>query len=161
MEPKTIPTAVMYHRCPLGMLRLEANGRGLCAVRLCGAPPPCPGQAEAPSPVLQAAATQLDEYFAGQRRSFALPLAPQGTPFQQRVWAALCQIPYGETRTYGQVAAMAGNPRACRAVGMANHANPLMIVVPCHRVIGKNGGLTGYACGLEVKRALLALERGG
>ena len=88
-----------------------------------------------------------------------MPLAPSGTPFQQRVWNALCQIPYGKTRTYGEVAKMAGNPKASRAVGMANHRNPILILIPCHRVIGSYGSLTGYAAGLETKKYLLQLEK--
>ena len=104
------------------------------------------------------APAQLREYFAGTRRTFDLPLAPRGTAFQQRVWAALRAIPYGETCTYGELAAAIGSPSASRAVGMANHHNPIPIVIPCHRVIGANGTLTGYAGGLEIKRKLLALE---
>lgn len=110
------------------------------------------------SPILDEAETQLHEYFAGTRQSFDLPLAPAGTPFQRAVWDALCAIPYGETRTYAQIAAAVGNPKVCRAVGMANNRNPIAILIPCHRVIGANGSLTGYAGGLEVKKALLALE---
>ena len=110
------------------------------------------------SPLLDAAEAQLREYFAGTRRTFDLPLAPRGTAFQQRVWAALRAIPYGETCTYGELAAAIGSPSASRAVGMANHHNPIPIVIPCHRVIGANGTLTGYAGGLEIKRKLLALE---
>lgn len=110
------------------------------------------------SPLLLRARTELEEYFAGRRREFDLPLAPHGTPFQQRVWQALRAIPYGSTCTYGELAAAVGNPRASRAVGMANHRNPLPILIPCHRVIGASGALTGYAGGLEWKRRLLAIE---
>ena len=109
--------------------------------------------------LLRRAARELEEYFAGERRDFTLPLAPAGTPFQQRVWRALEAIPYGETRTYAQIAAAVGNPRAVRAVGGANHRNPLPVVIPCHRVIGADGSLTGYAGGLERKTLLLGLER--
>ncbi len=111
------------------------------------------------TPVLRQAIAELEAYFAGSRREFTLPLAPVGTPFQHKVWQALQTIPYGETRSYGQIAAQAGNPRACRAVGMANNRNPLVIVVPCHRVVGSDGSLTGYAGGLEVKKFLLQLEK--
>lgn len=111
-------------------------------------------------PVLRKARAQLNEYFAGQRRAFELPLAARGTPFQQQVWRALCDIPYGETTSYGALAARLGQPTASRAVGAANGRNPIGIVVPCHRVIGSAGALTGYAGGLERKQALLALERG-
>jgi methylated-DNA-[protein]-cysteine S-methyltransferase len=110
------------------------------------------------SPVLEQARHQLAEYFSGTRRTFSLPLHPKGTPFQQTVWQALQQIPYGETRSYGEVAQMIGNPNACRAVGLANNRNPLAIFIPCHRVIGTDGRLTGYAGGLHVKRLLLSLE---
>ena len=101
---------------------------------------------------------QLDEYFAGTRREFELPLRPRGTPFQLRVWRALCGIGYGETISYAELAARIGNPAARRAVGAANGRNPLPIVIPCHRVIGRDGSLVGFGGGLEVKRALLALE---
>lgn len=104
--------------------------------------------------------SQLAEYFAGDRKSFDLQLNPKGTEFQKRVWAQLVAIPFGETRSYGQLAATLGNPGASRAVGRANATNPIAIVVPCHRVIGTNGTLTGYAGGLSMKEALLDLERG-
>lgn len=109
--------------------------------------------------LLLRAAEELDEYFAGRRRDFTLPLAPRGTVFQQAVWKALRSIPYGQTRTYGEIARQIGHPRACRAVGMANHRNPIAIVIPCHRVIGNDGSLTGYAAGVGIKAQLLALER--
>ena len=101
---------------------------------------------------------QLGEYFAGRRRSFSLKLAPRGTEFQRATWRALCEIPYGQTISYGELARRVGRPAASRAVGAANGANPLPIVVPCHRVIGKDGSLTGFGGGLPVKRALLELE---
>ena len=103
---------------------------------------------------------QLEAYFAVKLLQFDLPLAPRGTPFQQEVWRQLCLIPYGETRSYGQIAEAMGRPKAVRAVGAANGANPIGIVVPCHRVIGSSGSLTGYAGGLPVKRFLLELESG-
>jgi methylated-DNA-[protein]-cysteine S-methyltransferase len=105
-------------------------------------------------------ATQLTAYFEGRRRAFELPLAPEGTPFQMRVWNALLEIPYGETISYGELAARIGDRSASRAVGLANGSNPLPIVIPCHRVIGSNGKLTGYGGGLPIKERLLALERG-
>ena len=107
-----------------------------------------------------AARAQLAEYFAGTRREFDLPLAPSGTPFQERVWAALREIPYGETTSYGELAEHIGSPGAARAVGLANGRNPIGIVVPCHRVVGSTGALTGYGGGIETKRKLLAAERG-
>jgi methylated-DNA-[protein]-cysteine S-methyltransferase len=108
---------------------------------------------------LEKAVSQLRSYFAGEREEFDLPLAPEGTPFQQEVWRQLCEIPYGETISYGELARRMGNPRASRAVGLANGSNPIPIVIPCHRVIGSNGKLTGYGGGLPIKEKLLALER--
>jgi methylated-DNA-[protein]-cysteine S-methyltransferase len=105
-------------------------------------------------------AHQLDAYFAGELRDFDLQLAPAGTPFQQQVWSALRAIPYGETASYGEIASTVGQPGAARAVGGANNRNPIAIIVPCHRVIGAGGSLTGYGGGLERKRKLLALEAG-
>ena len=111
------------------------------------------------SAVLVRARHQLEEYFAGMRRTFDLPLAPRGTPFQQRVWARLQCIEYGATLSYGALATALGNPKASRAVGLANGSNPIPIVIPCHRVIGANGSLTGFGGGLPIKSALLTLER--
>lgn len=105
------------------------------------------------------AARQLEEYFQGKRKTFKLPLKLKGTEFQKLVWDALLTIPYGETRSYSEIACQIGRPKASRTVGMANHRNPVAIVVPCHRVIGKNGSLTGYAGGLDKKERLLDLER--
>ncbi len=102
---------------------------------------------------------QIREYLAGARRAFDFPYELRGTEFQRKVWSALCRIPYGETRTYRQIAEEVGSPKAYRAVGMANHENPVAIAVPCHRVIGSNGALVGYGGGLEMKRALLDLEK--
>lgn len=112
------------------------------------------------SPVLAEAGKQLKEYFDGTRRDFDLPLNPEGTDFMLRVWKALQEIPYGETRSYRDIAAMAGNSKACRAVGMANNRNPISIFIPCHRVIGSNGDLVGYGGGLDKKTFLLELEKG-
>jgi methylated-DNA-[protein]-cysteine S-methyltransferase len=109
-------------------------------------------------PEFAALRRQLDEYFAGDRTGFDLPLAPRGEPFRQRVWALLRQIPYGETRSYGQLARELGDPALAQAVGSANGRNPLSVIVPCHRVVGADGSLTGYAGGLERKRFLLELE---
>jgi methylated-DNA-[protein]-cysteine S-methyltransferase len=104
------------------------------------------------------AASQLEAYFSGKLKSFNVKLAPEGTEFQKSVWKALCEIPYGETQTYKDIAISIGNPKAYRAVGFANNRNPIAIIVPCHRVIGANGKLTGYASGLDVKAFLLRLE---
>lgn len=149
--------AVLYHITPVGLLRLCADESGVCGVYFVrqATEAACPENA-----LLQRTARELDEYFAGKRKAFGLPLSLHGTPFQLRVWAALQQIPYGETRSYAQVAAMAGNAKACRAVGMANHRNPVSILVPCHRVINADGGLGGYGGGLDVKKFLLTLEKG-
>lgn len=102
---------------------------------------------------------ELKEYFAGKRKNFTIPCVMQGTDFQKKVWRVLSEIPYGEVRTYKEIAVQTGNPKACRAVGMANHNNPIPIIIPCHRVVGSNGKLTGYAGGLEIKEKLLELER--
>ena len=111
------------------------------------------------SDVIQRAMGQLDEYFTGSRMTFDIPLHLCGTEFQKRVWLSLPYIPYGETRSYGEIAAAIGNPKACRAIGGANHNNPIMIMIPCHRVIGANGSMTGYGGGLPVKEYLLELEQ--
>ncbi len=142
---------------PIGALELVGDEVGLTHVRLPSPtePPGPPGEVAGP---LRSAAAQLGEYFSGARTAFELPLAPQGTDFQLAVWKALAEIPYGETITYGELAARVGRPGACRAVGQANGANPLPIVLPCHRVVAAGGQLGGYSGGLEVKRRLLALE---
>ena len=113
------------------------------------------------TPFIKEAYRQFYEYLIGERRSFDLPFKLTGTDFQNRVWKALCEIPYGETRSYKQIAEAIGNPKAVRAVGMANNRNPLLVLVPCHRVIGCNGQLVGYAAGLEKKQFLLDLEKPG
>jgi methylated-DNA-[protein]-cysteine S-methyltransferase len=113
------------------------------------------------APLVADTSRQLAEYLDGKRREFELPLDPHGTPFQKRVWNALRRIPYGKTKSYGEVARTAGSPRGARAVGMANHDNPIAIVVPCHRVIAADGSLGGYACGLDFKRKLLNIEAAG
>ena len=143
---------------PVGRLRLAQQGGALCALAPASAPLPAPWR-QGDSPLLALARRELEAYFAGRLRRFSVPLAPAGTAFQRSCWAALCRIPYGETRTYGQQAAALGRPRAARAVGSANRANPIMILIPCHRVIGANGALTGYAGGLAMKQFLLGLER--
>ncbi len=160
---------------PIGPLILVASGRGLRAVlwspddahRVGGAtldelsPRPSmapPGSAET---ILQQAAEELEAYFEGTRRSFDVPLDPVGTPFQQQAWAALRTIPYGETVSYGEQAERLGDRRKARAVGAANGRNPISIIVPCHRVVGSNGALTGFAGGLDVKAWLLDHERFG
>lgn len=147
---------------PVGTLTLVASDCGLSAILWeddepsrvrTGSPVESPEH-----PVLRETANQLQAYFAGKLNEFDLPLDLVGTPFQQKVWAALQTIPYGETRSYADIARQIGHPTAFRAVGAANGRNPVSIVVPCHRAIGANGSLTGFAGGLEIKRRLLALE---
>lgn len=147
------------YESPCGPLTLISNGAALTDLQFEN-----PRYAYAPAPagsdsILDQARRQLDQYFAGKLRVFDLPLAPQGTPFQQRVWQALLTIPYGMTRSYGQQAAAIGSPQASRAVGLANGRNPISIIVPCHRVIGANGSLTGYGGGMARKQLLLELEQ--
>jgi len=110
------------------------------------------------TPLTDKTANQLNEYFEGKRKVFDIPLNPQGTDFQRKVWKALEAIPYGETRSYKDIATAVGNPKACRAVGLANNKNPIWIIIPCHRVIGANGSLTGYGGGIDMKRKLLDKE---
>jgi len=143
---------------PVGRLRLITDGAALTAIELRARGPA--GDPALAHPVLRRAARQLAAYFAGRRRAFDLPLAPQGTPFQRAVWTALLDVPYAATASYADIARRIGRPTAVRAVGAANGANPLPIVVPCHRVIGSDGRLTGYAGGLGMKETLLRLEGG-
>lgn len=151
---------VLWHATPLGPMCLVATDAGLCGACFAQARPDAPTPtAGAPGPILAMAARQLDEYFAGRRRAFDLPLLPHGTPFQAAVWKALQCIPYGETRSYAQIAAMIGRPGACRAVGAANAANPLWVFIPCHRVVRADGNVGGYAGGPDRKQRLLALEK--
>lgn len=147
---------------PQGTLYLAAGTGGLQGIwfdgqRHFGGPNPAWQRADN-DPILLATAAQLRDWYAGQRRGFDLPLAPLGTPFQQAVWAALQQIGHGQTTTYGALAAALGRPSASRAVGAATGRNPLSIVIPCHRLVGRDGTLTGYAGGLDRKHALLTFE---
>ena len=148
---------------PLGPLVLASDGAALTGVWFDGQRYQRPineaWQCGRDLPILHRAAAELAEYFAGERREFGLPLAPAGTPFQRAVWDAIARVPCGETITYRELAARAGQPRAIRAAGAATGRNPVSIVIPCHRIVGANGALTGYAGGLERKRALLTLER--
>jgi methylated-DNA-[protein]-cysteine S-methyltransferase len=146
---------------PVGPLLLAADDSGLRRLEFVNGRKPAQ-----PDPrwhedaqYLHEAILQLRAYFAGDLETFDIPLAPEGTPFQLTVWKHLCDIPYGETISYGELARRVGNPNASRAVGLANGSNPIAIVVPCHRVIGSNGKLTGYGGGLPIKEKLLALER--
>lgn len=168
----------IYYECVIGRLLLTAEEEGLAQVDFCmpddallegidcyvqsGYQPqePFPGRQvkAAGLPVLTESCRQLDEYFAGTRREFSVPLIAKGTEFQQQVWKALREIPYGQTCSYGQIAVRIGRPKAARAVGMGCHRNPLLLFTPCHRVVGSKGALTGFACGLPVKAQLLMME---
>lgn len=148
------PSHFVY-RTPLGRITIASDGTGITQVLF--GEQGAPGKL-APSALTNEAATQIQQYLAGKRRMFDLPLEPAGTPFQQSVWKALRTIPYGQTWTYRQLAEAVGNPKAYRAVGGANNKNPLPIIVPCHRVIGADGSLVGYASGTHIKRFLLDLE---
>lgn len=141
---------------PLGLMGLEEEDGALVSLRLPGQPVPRIACHE--TPLLSKGKRQVLEYLAGQRRVFDLPLAPKGTEFYRSVWRALEAIPYGETRSYRDIAQAVGRPKAVRAVGQANHNNPIPIIIPCHRVVGSGGALTGYAGGLEIKEKLLRLE---
>jgi methylated-DNA-[protein]-cysteine S-methyltransferase len=155
--------AICYTRVesPVGPLLLTGDESGLGSVRFAKEKTPhapAPDWREDPRPLAEAA-RQLEAYFAGALRRFDLALNPTGTPFQLRVWRELEKIPYGDTISYGELARRIGKPDAARAVGLANGANPIPIIIPCHRVIGSNGKLTGYGGGLDIKERLLALEQ--
>lgn len=154
------PHAAITLATPIGELLLVSDGDALVALQFDDERRGAPTADGAADPVLDRASTQLREYFAGERTAFTLPLRPRGTPFELRVWDALREIPYGETTSYGALAAGLGEPGAARAVGRANGRNPIPVIVPCHRVIGADGSLTGFGGGLACKRALLDLERG-
>ena len=149
---------IYFYQTEIGKLGvLEQNGM-ITNVYFEGETPPADavvGETE----LLKEAGRQLQRYFQGKQQSFSLPLLPQGTPFMQSVWKRLCEIPYGATCSYKDVARQIGNEKACRAVGLANNRNPIPIFIPCHRVIGANGKLTGYAGGLQAKEYLLQLEK--
>jgi len=147
---------VMRVDTPVGEMWLVQDGDALTELKLPGDAAP-EGEAME-TPLLREAASQLNEYFAGRRAAFDLPLAPEGTEFRRTVWAALMNIPAGSTASYGDVARAIGKPNASRAVGSANHFNPLPVFIPCHRVIGSGGALVGYGGGLDLKQKLLALE---
>jgi len=146
---------------PIGPLHLIADDNFLYRIALPSGTSPLPRTAPAPAghPLISLASSQLRQYFAGSRQHFDLPLAPQGTPFQLAVWQLMQQIPFGRTRTYGELAARLGDPNKARAVGGAANRNPLPLLIPCHRVLGAGGKLTGFAGGLEMKQFLLTLEQ--
>ena len=138
---------------PVGVLGLCARGGRLVAVKFTAV------DERGKDPVLDIAQRQLEEYFAGTRRDFRVPMDAGGTDFQRKCWQALTEIPYGESRSYSDIAQKVGSPKGVRAVGMANHVNPIPVIIPCHRVVGKDGDLTGYAGGLEMKKWLLDHEK--
>jgi methylated-DNA-[protein]-cysteine S-methyltransferase len=148
---------VFFYDSPIGKIGIEESADAISRVFFAG-DKPSPEAECGETPLIRKAAAQIAEYFAGKRKAFDLPLALHGTAFQLSVWRALQAIPIGETRSYLEVAVAVGNPRAPRAVGMANNRNPVAIIVPCHRVIGSNGSLVGYAGGLPAKQYLLELE---
>ena len=141
-----------------GNIVIESDGNSITGIKTEGSAEP-DGKKEA-NTLTDITAMQLEEYFAGKRKRFDVQLNPSGTDFQHLVWNALREIPYGKTKSYKQIAQDVGNPKACRAVGLANNKNPIWIMIPCHRVIGTNGTLTGYGGGLAMKQKLLELERG-
>ena len=140
---------------PMGPLTVASTDKGIASIQFGNTLPE--GVVAEPSAIHETV-EQLSEYFEGKRTQFELPLDVEGTDFQKAVWNELQRIPYGETRSYGEIAKAIGRPGAARAVGMANHDNPLAVVIPCHRVVGSNGSLTGYAGGLHLKAQLLSIE---
>lgn len=148
--------SAQLYQTDIGAMTIAADDRAVTAVRFGDAPLV---KKSGRSALTDLAAAQLTEYFNGRRQRFTVPIRPEGTAFQRQVWAALLLIPYGQTQSYSQVAGRIGRPTAARAVGMANRKNPIAILIPCHRVVGANGALTGYAAGLPMKRRLLALEQ--
>lgn len=143
---------------PVGRLAVATDGCAVLSIRI--ATDRIQGVAQAKTPVAMQTINELEEYFAGKRKEFGIPIKMNGTAFQIRVWNELLKIPHGSVTTYGEIAARIGKPGAARAVGMACNRNPLLIVVPCHRVVGQNGSLTGYVAGTDKKRMLLELENG-
>jgi len=146
---------------PIGALTLASDGESLVQLEFEGGKYALPQHELGNDKIIDQARRELDLYFAGKLRAFKVKVAPRGTEFQCRAWAALLTIPYGQTRSYAQQAAAIGAPRAVRAVGAANGRNPIPVIIPCHRVIGANGSLTGFGGGMERKQILLDLEQGG
>lgn len=153
-----------YYSSPLGTMLIIEENNALTHLTLSDNTQvlsnfPADSLQQKSSSVISSAKIQLNEYFKGTRKIFQLPLNPIGTPFQKKVWNVLCTIPFGETRSYKEIALQIENPKGCRAVGMANNRNPIMLIIPCHRVIGTDGSLIGYAGGIEIKKWLLEHER--
>lgn len=150
---------IALYESPVGTLRIVTEDGALTELSLDSYEPPVSGAySEEETDLIRRVRCQLDEYFSSQRTSFDLPLSPKGTEFQKKDWAALQDIPYGQTCTYKDIAEAIGCPKGFRAVGLANNRNPIMIIIPCHRVIGSDGSLTGYAGGIHIKKYLLELE---
>jgi methylated-DNA-[protein]-cysteine S-methyltransferase len=147
----------IYHNSPVGLLEITANNNAVTGLYF--ADTEGKRDEENTGPVLNECVKQLTEYFSGKRKVFEIKVNPAGTPFQKSVWNELLKIPFGETVSYGEIAERIGNPKSVRAVGLANGSNPVSIIIPCHRVIGKSGSLVGYGGGIENKRFLLELER--
>lgn len=148
-----------YYNTEIGLIMIEENGKAITKLYFVDKNDSVDTNEQNETELLKLAINQLNEYLDRKRTSFELPLEPKGTEFQKKVWNALRGIPYGETKTYGEIAKIIGNEKASRAVGMANNKNPIAIIVPCHRVIGANGKLVGYAGGLDLKEKLLQLEK--
>ena len=143
-----------YYKSEIGIIKIGVSDGAVCEIAIAD----CPSES-APSVLADRAFKEISEYLNGKRRAFDFPIAPKGTDFQRKVWSALREIPYGENKTYGEIAAYIGSPKAARAVGNACNKNPLLLAVPCHRVLGAGGSLTGFAAGIEVKERLLLLEK--
>lgn len=145
-----------FYNTEIGRIKISENGTAITEIKLVQ----CDerdGVIEE-SKLIKQAMKELNEYLINKRKEFTVPLLAEGTKFQKKVWNALKEIPYGETRSYGEIAKIIGNPKSARAVGMANNKNPILIIIPCHRVIGVNGKMVGYACGINIKEQLLKLE---
>lgn len=151
--------SIYFYETSIGRIGIADNGEAVTGLFFAGDVNPPAGCTIAETPLIKKASVQLNEYLEGKRKSFDVPVSLEGTAFQKAVWEALTEIPYGETRSYRQIAERIGNPKACRAVGMANNKNPVAVIVPCHRVIGANGKLVGYGGGIDLKEKLLALEK--
>ncbi|WP_312693153.1 methylated-DNA--[protein]-cysteine S-methyltransferase [Caproiciproducens sp.] len=149
---------LFFYHTDIGRIGIAENGTAITNLCFEGAAVPRDA-AVRETELLKQTAEELREYLAGERKEFTVPLSPKGTEFQRRVWKSLCDIPYGETRSYKEIAENAGSPKGFRAVGMANNRNPIPIMIPCHRVIGADGSLTGYGGGLDIKVRLLELEK--
>ena len=143
-----------YFKSEIGIIKIGVSGGAVCEIGIAD----CLGES-APSALADRAFKEISEYLNGKRKAFDFPIAPKGSDFQKKVWSALREIPYGKTKTYGEIAADIGSSKAARAVGNACNKNPLLLAIPCHRVLGANGSLTGFAAGIEIKKHLLLLEK--